>query len=774
MFTGSGALRSALRSMNSIPPASGRRQNSKAAVDFVRHARETFEEAYNAPSFTSATARRVAESNLVSVDYTILQNDFARDSKRNFANHMTLSISSGQATVLTKGMPVDMAGAKVSLRSPSDPSLVAILCSANNSEAGRFVEIWRDGVLAKSIDVSGKHGDYYTDIFFNSLAWSTDNKHIMYSAERPEYEKAKPETTGCDTLEDIGNITDEIEGAVAGVADSRRYQFEGDWGESYIGKRPPVLVVVDVSNGAVEILPTIDNVSPGQAQFLARNGTEADQIVFTGYQHTVRKHGVLFCYNHPSGIYVCDMDGNGLKSIYTGSVRSARITPSGKGLVFLATATGGPHDSASELIYYDLATDRAHTLVPIIKQPLEEEKLVCGSRLPKGFVGIYTGQLPAQPWLQLGDPTHDILIFTSVWRSTVTVLTFDIQRLVLQVHSSNNCTLSNAVLSADGDLVIGTTSTPVHPEMLTIGEVTRDSHTQDLAIKWHHAASSTECDIDWRVIVNNGEHERAPECIFVYPQKPNNKTRYFWESGGAAARPLIVYPHGGPHSTFTTTYNAQVAGLARLGFGVLLVNFTGSLGFGLDAVLAQVGQMDTLTIKEIQNAAVDIHNNGDADSEATVYLGGSFGGYTGALLAGLVPGFYRGIAIRNPVIDIAANALTSDIPDWNWAEIGLEYSFDSPPELGPETFAKMWRASPARLIEKIRDPILLLLGASDSRVPNQQSLSFYYRLRAANAPVQCKVYPNVGHPLNTIEAERDGFVSLVRFFAASLEERRTE
>ncbi|KAJ2788513.1 hypothetical protein H4R20_007364, partial [Coemansia guatemalensis] len=187
-----------------------------------------------------------------------------------------------------------------------------------------------------------------------------------------------------------------------------------------------------------------------------------------------------------------------------------------------------------------------------------------------------------------------------------------------------------------------------------------------------------------------------------------------------------------------------------------------------DAVLAQIGQMDTLSIKEIQNAALDIQNNGDADPQATVYFGGSYGGYTGALLAGLVPGFYRGIAIRNPVIDIAANALTSDIPDWNWAELGLSYSFDTPPELGPETFAKMWQASPAKLIDKIRDPMLLLLGGSDRRVPNSQSLSLYYRLRAANVPVQCKLYPNVGHSLNTVEAERDVFVSLARFFATSL------
>ncbi|KAJ2800001.1 putative ATP-dependent RNA helicase DHR1, partial [Coemansia guatemalensis] len=544
MFTGSGAFRSALRSMYSTPaasagPVSGCRQNSKAAVDFVRHARKTFEEAYNAPSFASATARRVGKSNLISVEYTTLQNDFVRDAKRSVANHMTLSIGAGRATVLAKGKPADMAGVRASLQSPSDPSLVVVLSSANSPNGGRFVEIWRDGVLAKSIDVSHKHGEYYNDAFFDSLAWSTDSKYVIYAAERPEYEKAKPETAASDTMEDIGDITDKIEGAVAGVADPRCYQFEDDWGESYTGKRPPVLVVVDVCNGSVKLLPSIDNVSPGQAQFLSKNGTDAEQIVFTGYQHAIRKHGIVFCYNRPSGIYVCDMDGSNLKCIHVGSVRSARIAPSRKGLVFLSTTAGGPHDSASELVYYDLEKDQAHTLVPIINQPLEKDQTVCGTRLPKGFAGIYTGQLPAQPWLQLGDPAQDILVFTSVWRSTLAVLTLDIQRLALQVHSLDKSTLSNAVLSANGDLVVGTTSTPAHPETLLIGEATRESPDQDVAIQWHHVATSTASDIGWRVIADNGKHERAPECIFVYPQKPNTGTRYFWKNGGAAARPLI-------------------------------------------------------------------------------------------------------------------------------------------------------------------------------------------------------------------------------------------
>ncbi len=43
--------------------------------------------------------------------------------------------------------------------------------------------------------------------------------------------------------------------------------------------------------------------------------------------------------------------------------------------------------------------------------------------------------------------------------------------------------------------------------------------------------------------------------------------------------PLIVVPHGGPHSAFTTSFTAPYAFLAlHLNAVVLLVNYRGSLG----------------------------------------------------------------------------------------------------------------------------------------------------------------------------------------------------
>ncbi|KAJ2397320.1 hypothetical protein GGI23_003578, partial [Coemansia sp. RSA 2559] len=665
------------------------------------------------PSFLSATVRRCENPGLVSVEYTVTQRDFARDSKRKVVNSSVLSIQNGELSKVVVGTPTDATDIQSSLRSPTDPSLVAVLRSLADSK--RVVDIWRNDALVKCIDVTDKHGAFYGDPTFGSLAWSNDNKRIVYSAERPEYTKAKPDNAGFVNSEDArdGDITDDIIGSVGGVADPRFYEAESDWGETFNGKRPPALIVVDIDSADTKVLGSPDGVTPGQVQFLPDNGcNDTPRIVFTGYKHTFRKHGIVCCQNRPSGIYVADLECESFECIHSGAVRSPRVTPSGRGIVFLSTMLGGPHASTSELVYYDLERRTSRVVVPIVQRPLDGQQKIDGTLLPDGFVGVYASQLPLNPWLRIENmPTRDFLVFTSICRSTSVVLTLDLEAQRLELQSPTDNKSSSSVLGANGDLLVGVTSTPAEPGQLMIGEARFDN------------------------------------------------------KGGQESRPLVVFPHGGPHSTTTLDYGPLAFGLARLGFGVLLVNFTGSLGFGQDAVLAQIGNMDTTTIDEIQRAASLIHSNKEGDANATVYLGGSYSGYTGALLAGLAPGYYRGIVLRNPVINIGENAAMCDIPDWCWAELGLDYDFESPPELAPNAFAQMWQASPSRLSSKVRDPLLLLLGAQDRRVPPAQSLSYYYRLKSANAPVQCKVYPGVGHPLDSVEAERDSFVSIARFYA---------
>ena len=81
-------------------------------------------------------------------------------------------------------------------------------------------------------------------------------------------------------------------------------------------------------------------------------------------------------------------------------------------------------------------------------------------------------------------------------------------------------------------------------------------------------------------------------------------------------------------------------------------------------------------------------------------------------------------AVRNPVVNIGANYLTCDIPDWCLSETGCETPLTVIGASSPgneEHLLNMFRASPVALIEQVKTPLLLLLGKNDKRVPMGQS-----------------------------------------------------
>ena len=106
--------------------------------------------------------------------------------------------------------------------------------------------------------------------------------------------------------------------------------------------------------------------------------------------------------------------------------------------------------------------------------------------------------------------------------------------------------------------------------------------------------------------------------------------------------PLIVWPHGGPHSVLTTDFKTIVMFFCQLGYGVLYVNYRGSLGFGEDNVrslLGRVGDQDVRDCHEATLAALD--NLPQLARDKVVLMGGSHGGFLVTHLAGQYPDLYK-------------------------------------------------------------------------------------------------------------------------------------
>lgn len=96
-------------------------------------------------------------------------------------------------------------------------------------------------------------------------------------------------------------------------------------------------------------------------------------------------------------------------------------------------------------------------------------------------------------------------------------------------------------------------------------------------------------------------------------------------------------------------------------------------------------------------------------------MGGSYGGYLSAMLAGKFGQYFRGAVLQNPVLNISFTANISDIPEWGIAEALAKDIRDLKWNLTPEQYSKMMELSPMNYPSKV--PILLLLGQKDKRVP---------------------------------------------------------
>eukprot|EP01041_Mallomonas_annulata_P010128 gene10128-21122_t len=277
------------------------------------------------------------------------------------------------------------------------------------------------------------------------------------------------------------------------------------------------------------------------------------------------------------------------------------------------------------------------------------------------------------------------------------------------------------------------------------------------------------------------------EHILILPPKTTTTTT-------SAPLPLIVVPHGGPHSNFVTAFTASNTFLVTaLNAAVLFVNYRGSTGFGagvLDALPGNIGDMDVKDVVTATELALALYededdnkdngsndnsnNSGKAmlcDRNRVAVVGGSHGGFLAAHMIGQHPDLYKVAAMRNPVIDISAMISSSDIPDWCVAEtFSATDSFSS--STGPlgfdplrtvnkEAVLKLWSCSPVAWVHNVRAPTLLCVGLKDRRVPPAQGLYYHQLLKAKRGvPTRLMVFPEDCHAIDRPKSEADQWLTI--------------
>jgi len=229
---------------------------------------------------------------------------------------------------------------------------------------------------------------------------------------------------------------------------------------------------------------------------------------------------------------------------------------------------------------------------------------------------------------------------------------------------------------------------------------------------------------------------------------------------GAEAKnlPMVIYPHGGPHSRDSLGFDEIVQFMVSRGYAVLQVNFRGSTGYGQAWYEAGLRKWGTVMVDDVNSATRWAIAQGIADPKRTCIVGWSFGGYAALMGAIREPDLYRCVASIAGVTDL--RALTWEIKGYYGGDEDASYILGTDSE-------ELAAGSPLKAANQIKAPVLLVHGKLDLQVSVDQSARMY-RALGAKKQREFVLIDEGDHALSRYEWRMTLLTKLDEFLAANM------
>jgi dipeptidyl aminopeptidase/acylaminoacyl peptidase len=228
-------------------------------------------------------------------------------------------------------------------------------------------------------------------------------------------------------------------------------------------------------------------------------------------------------------------------------------------------------------------------------------------------------------------------------------------------------------------------------------------------------------------------------------------------SPSAAAPPMVVLPHGGPHGVRDYwEFNPQVQLLASEGFAVLQVNFRGSGGYGSAYQEAGYRRWGSRVVQDIVDATRFAVRKGFADPTRICIYGASFGGYAAVQAAVLAPDLFRCAVGYAGIYDLTLLAKRGDIA---LRRSGRGYVR----AVAGDDDATLQQQSPALHADQVKAQVMLIHGKRDQRAPIEHAEALRDALTARGHPPEWIVEPKEAHGFYDEGARERMYTRMVRF-----------
>lgn len=506
--------------------------------------------------------------------------------------------------------------------------------------------------------------------WFGGISWSPDETALVYAAE-----VNKPKTSSFFATSTSKTEENIIIGGqnVIGIGKGE------DWGEKYVSTALLGLFCLHVETGKIG---RIENV-PG---FISKDCTCLEggnvlgqpvfspcgtSVVYTAWdagagKDMPRRLGAIYCFHRPSKIYASsvtkllaqlaklpEMNDKETLNADTSYIcitpgdrlaRSPKFSNPVEGisrLAYLCNSKGfDTHGGcmALQVLDWDMVgttviEESRKVVVDVVQFPGErgDTTKVAGVNFP----GLFISQLRDDCF----SPDGNYIVTTTEWGSVNKIIAISLgDGTVSPIHFDlstsdgvNDCASQHFLCFADDGSAIVIQSEPNRPTMLGyllptfLEDLSRAVPSQllvDMSAISSTSFSSLKPDsalgYSYQLMNIHPEHGdvKAPVgLVLLLPQVSDGEKL-----------PLIVVPHGGPHTCMSTAFVPSYAYLCNHGrYAILHVNFRGSTGFGQAALESLAGNAGSWDVLDVVAATQSVIDSGIVDPDRVGICGGSHG-----------------------------------------------------------------------------------------------------------------------------------------------------
>jgi dipeptidyl aminopeptidase/acylaminoacyl peptidase len=255
-------------------------------------------------------------------------------------------------------------------------------------------------------------------------------------------------------------------------------------------------------------------------------------------------------------------------------------------------------------------------------------------------------------------------------------------------------------------------------------------------------------------LITVNSFDRLPISAFVYRPDP---ARF------PGKRPALIAIHGGPEGQSRPNFLGRNNYIVNeLGIALIYPNVRGSEGYGKTFVAADNGVKREDSVKDIGALLDWVAKDPALDAARVGVTGGSYGGYM--VLASLI---HHGDRLRAGVNTVGISSFLTFLQNTSGYRVDLrrvEYGDERDPKMKEH----LQKISPMTNASSIRDPLFVIMGFNDPRVPYTEGEQIAKAVRANGAPVWYLMAKDEGHGFVKRGNQEYAFIATVLFLQEHL------